>query len=75
MSRRDYFDQAELAKMRTSDTIRRLQRTQARDTMRESDDPKVRYAVALAEMGFGINEVSTRAHIPREVASVLVVGE
>ena len=75
MSSRDYFDQSELSRISFSDINRRQRRTKARGTMRASEDPKERYAVALAEMGFGITEVSTRAHIPRDVASVLVVGE
>lgn len=75
MSRRDYFDKSAIQQMATSANHRSEMRRKARDNMRESTDPKERFAVVLAEGGFGVVDVSTRAHVSMEVASMLVRGE
>ena len=75
MSRRDYFDEVAIQRMTFSDIHRSEMRRKARDNLRESTDPKERFAVVLAEGGFGVVDVSTRAHVPMELASMLVRGE
>lgn len=72
---RDYFDKEALARMSFQDIHRQQMRKKARDTLRESSDPKERFAVVLAEAGFGITDVSSKAHVTRDVASMLVRGE
>lgn len=75
MSRRDYFDQSAIQQMATSANHRSQMRRKARDSLRESTDPKERFAVVLAEGGYGVADVVTRANVPMEVASMLVRGE
>ena len=75
MSRRDHFDQDTINRMAFKDIHRSQMRSKTRDSMRESSDPKERFAVVLAEGGYGIADVVTRAHVSVEVASMLVRGE
>lgn len=75
MSRRDYFDKSAIQQMATSANHRSQMRRKARDSLRESTDPNERFAVVLADGGFGVVDVSTRANVPIEVASMLVRGE
>lgn len=75
MSRRDHFDQDTINRMAFKDIHRSQMRSKTRDSMRESSDPKERFAVVLAEGGYGVADVVTRANVPMEVASMLVRGE
>lgn len=69
----DTITQDEIRRMSTIDTSRAMLRKTARDKHRKSASADLRYAVQLAERGFGVMTVAEWCHI--DIARELVLGE
>lgn len=69
-----HIDAGILDRMRSIDMERSTRRRQLRDALRFSSDAMERYAVMLAEKGYGTAHISYRTGLPIAMASILVVG-